>query len=552
MNINRLLRAFSLSIIFMAASHPVAAQSVTINGDERRIDPMAIPKRIEAFPLTAAQQEYAIEHSLLEQGDMTMHSIVSGHVMHAKDTTGKPGTVESAKPQLNRSTLGVQPDSEVSPPNPPSQGGPGPLYYDGGAIISIPVVIPVFWGFNASHGIPSAAKDPDGMVQYLLNFLDTLAGSSWLTTVNQYGTPAFPANQPPPTTLLAVTAPIFDDTTSPGATYNNNDVQSEVGRLVGTRIAESSSDIIVVVTPHGSTNTDMVNANACAAHYASEGFNWLTLNHNYAFVTLPYQPDFCGAYSVSSALDGVSIVAGHEIAETITNPYDDNTFDHPGWASSNGYEIGDICAWNNLQDTTFPSGQSFATQPLWSNAANACVQVSAAGPRFFSGAFKTANGHFLTAVNGGGFSGGGAALQTGSTQVGASQTFVMQTSLGPLLLPKQFTLKTVTGDFVTAVDGGGMGGPNDASSPIHTDASAIGSWEMFTVSAVPCATTQQEMDVLSNPATLSTYTFCANIQTADGHFVTALNGGGVGGLNNVPIHTNATQAGSWETFQFVY
>jgi hypothetical protein len=45
------------------------------------------------------------------------------------------------------------------------------------------------------------------------------------------------------------------------------------------------------------------------------------------------------------------------------------------WYNSSGSEIGDICAWTGLADVNL-HGTNFAMQPLWSNAANACVMES--------------------------------------------------------------------------------------------------------------------------------------------------------------------------------
>ena len=92
-----------------------------------------------------------------------------------------------------------------------------------------------------------------------------------------------------------------------------------------------------------------------------------------------------------------------------------------------------------------------------------------------------------------------------------------------------FTLRTANGHYVTAVNGGGVGGPNDASSPVHTDASWVGPWEELTLNYD--STTKQAM-----------------IQTPNGCYLTAVNGGGFGGPNNVPIHTDATAVGPWEKF----
>ena len=70
-----------------------------------------------------------------------------------------------------------------------------------------------------------------------------------------------------------------------------------------------------------------------------------------AFTNMPYVPDAgasCGANFVNSGaagtLDGVTIVGGHEYAETITDQ-----FPAGGWTDSVGNENGDKCAWISLR-----------------------------------------------------------------------------------------------------------------------------------------------------------------------------------------------------------
>src|SRR5207302_3602144 len=92
-----------------------------------------------------------------------------------------------------------------------------------------------------------------------------------------------------------------------------------------------------------------------------------------AFTNLPYVPDAgrsCGVNFVNAgpagALDGVTIVEGHEYAETIT---DQNPAG--GWTDVSGAENGDKCAWQSTGrgasvDVPFVTG-SFAMQSTWSN-----------------------------------------------------------------------------------------------------------------------------------------------------------------------------------------
>ncbi|MBV9379118.1 MAG: hypothetical protein JO242_00405, partial [Streptosporangiaceae bacterium] len=92
---------------------------------------------------------------------------------------------------------------------------------------------------------------------------------------------------------------------------------------------------------------------------------------NIPYTNMPYVLDAgssCGANSVQGPLDGFSIVAGHEYAETLTDPEAGS-----GWLDAQGSEIGDKCAWQNLFVLNLSTG-SFAMQPLWSNNDNGCTQ----------------------------------------------------------------------------------------------------------------------------------------------------------------------------------
>jgi hypothetical protein len=150
--------------------------------------------------------------------------------------------------------------------------------------------------------------------------------------------------------------------------------------------------------------------------------------------------------------------------------------------------------------------------------------------------------HFLTAVNGGGLGGpdsgpGLVALHTDATTPGPWEMFrIIILSGGPEFFSTNtsFALQTVEGNFVTAVDGGGIGGLNNATCPIHTDATNFGEWETYLINVVD----------KTAPVTVT-------IQTGNGNYRTAVNGGGVGVPAAAPAHTDATKASTWETFSVV-
>ena len=134
-------------------------------------------------------------------------------------------------------------------------------------------------------------------------------------------------------------------------------------------------------------------------HYDSPGYGTAyCAYHSYVaasglgsvvYTDLPYVTDIesplhagpsCGQNAVNpgaaGTYDGVSIVAGHEFVESMTDPYPDT-----GWIDGNGQETGDKCAWiysgQGAMGNLHLSTGTFAAQSMWSNAADnnhgACV-----------------------------------------------------------------------------------------------------------------------------------------------------------------------------------
>jgi hypothetical protein len=133
---------------------------------------------------------------------------------------------------------------------------------------------------------------------------------------------------------------------------------------------------------------------------------------------------------------------------------------------------------------------------------------------------RTVNGNYLSAVGGGGIRGPGA-INTDATQVSGWETFT--------LVPQSdgtFAIQTSRGTYLTAMRGGGLTG----TDTIHTDATRIDAWEKFT------------LEYLGN--------LQYAIKTVNGNYLTALGGGGAGN-GKASIHSNATAVGGWEKFYLV-
>jgi len=151
-------------------------------------------------------------------------------------------------------------------------------------------------------------------------------------------------------------------------------------------------------------------------------------------------------------------------------------------------------------------------------------------------ALRTYDGHYVSDVGGGGHEGQpdcgfrAVALHDNASEIGPAERFRVTRVPGT----NRFALQTADGEFLTAVNGGGIGGPPDARgfSQLHTNAENIGPWERFHL-------------VKLGGGEIA-------LRTPDGyHYVSAANTGGCGGPNDVPFHTDAETLGPWEQFAIV-
>ncbi|MBV8298192.1 MAG: hypothetical protein JO083_01340 [Candidatus Eremiobacteraeota bacterium] len=233
------------------------------------------------------------------------------------------------------------------------------MTYHGGPVQTNPKIYVVYWGsaWNGSSG------DPNGVRSYYNAFLGVIGGSAWLNTVTQYtqSDGQHVGNQ-----SGSFVGSYVDTTSSPPSRPTQSQLAAEATKAAGHYGDYSVNASYIVALPHGIRPSGF-GTQYCAWH-SSTGTSHGTI----AYTNEPYLPDVgysCGAGSVNNpgTLDGVSIVGGHEQAETETDPQP-NT----GWLDSSNAEIGDKCAWMNLEDN--PNAGNYPTQPLWSNASSSCVQ----------------------------------------------------------------------------------------------------------------------------------------------------------------------------------
>lgn len=142
-------------------------------------------------------------------------------------------------------------------------------------------------------------------------------------------------------------------------------------------------------------------------------------------------------------------------------------------------------------------------------------------------AIRTANGNYLTFIDGGGHaapSGVTVAIHTDAKAAGAWETLRVEWQDAEY---KRFALKTANGRYITAVAGGGVGRAADGTSYVTTDSRSIGDWEQLIL----------RFDRKNNTVT---------IRSENGYYLTTVQGGNIADAS--PIHTDASSVGPFEIF----
>ncbi|HEX9034018.1 MAG TPA: hypothetical protein VF834_19425 [Streptosporangiaceae bacterium] len=259
----------------------------------------------------------------------------------------------------------------------------------------------VFWGSQwgtpstDSHGNLTLANDPSGMAPYLQQLFKGLGtgGETWSGVMTQYcdgvayNAATCPSNSwhvgyPAGGALAGAWA---DESVTAPDSATGNQLGTEAiaaAHHFGNTTSSANRDAqYVIVSPTG-THPDGFNTRSgqfCAWHDDTADPNLpagpVTSSLDLAFTNLPYVTDLgvsCGQNFVnpgpSGLTDGMSIVEGHEYAETITD-----MLPAFGWTNAQyGAENGDLCAWNPVggpggtDDLTLPTG-TFAMQSTWAN-----------------------------------------------------------------------------------------------------------------------------------------------------------------------------------------
>lgn len=248
-------------------------------------------------------------------------------------------------------------------------------------VLTNPNLYITYWGSDWSNGFAYFGIPSSQYQTYLEGLLNGVGGGPWIGTQAQYRNAG---SQP------GVVKGTWIDPVDPvKITPTSTDIQNEVLKSIlyfkgywGLYDALISSkpdpnDVYLIAFPpgYGPVGFAAKGGPACAWHSAAY---WRP------YIVLPFMPDAagmgCGVYSVNPFLevlndkfghgffDGDSLAAGHEWAETLTDP-----FTRGGWYGQSGLdaETGDKCA-STLANISV-GGNYYAMQALWSNNDGRCV-----------------------------------------------------------------------------------------------------------------------------------------------------------------------------------
>ncbi|MGZ4171799.1 MAG: hypothetical protein ACXVRN_10560 [Solirubrobacteraceae bacterium] len=356
------------------------------------------------------------------------------------------GALQPPAPPCPENGMVPSPFSNCGLPEAPATTLPYPanMAYWGGHVQTDPHVYIVYWGWGEKGAFPSTQSctaqkltygkvsatlkcDPDGAGKYMSDWVNQLGGTQWAGEQTQYyqtvtdsSGNAYDQHIANPTNQLAgiwvddansITGlPKTSGSNPAGPTNTYSDLAAEASRAAAHfHVTDLANADFVIAQPANYSDPNAVSTGYCAFHdYVYPGFEggiYNGLTKGISYTNMPYAlsinsggANVCGENAVNSGaagkLDGFSIVLGHEIEETVTDPGAEDilgsgtaTTNLGGWYDSlDANENGDKCAWvgeglgapgepavtpipGALNDIRGNQGKTFAVQSLWSNDA---------------------------------------------------------------------------------------------------------------------------------------------------------------------------------------
>jgi serine protease len=302
----------------------------------------------------------------------------------------------------NMTNPALQPPPICCVPSPGiAAGAPAPvnMAYFGGHVQVTPKIYLVFWGWGQSgafdHTTPGMpANDPDGAAARMTAFVKAMGGTAWTGSQTQYYETVNGQNVNITNPSNQLAGVWYDDTNPIHDNVSGLELAQEAQRAVAHFGATDLDNSQFVIAQPQKFNEAGFNSGAgyCAWHDYTQPQYYPGVQPGISFANMPYvlnSGTSCGQNSVNTGfyagrLDGFTIVMGHEIEETVTDPGAEDVINGQnlgGWYDYAAWENGDKCAWVGYTEgiaapSTVPGGlnnirgndgQLYPVQSLWSN-----------------------------------------------------------------------------------------------------------------------------------------------------------------------------------------
>jgi serine protease len=275
------------------------------------------------------------------------------------------------------------------------------MAYFGGHVQVTPKIYLVFWGWgqagafdHTTPGMPS--YDPDGAAARMTNFVKAMGGTKWGAVQTQYYQTVNGQSQNITNPSNQLGGTWYDNTNPIHNNVTGLELAQEAQRAVAHfGVTDLNNSQFVIAQPQKYNEAGFVSgAGYCAWHDYTQQQYYPGVQQGISFTNMPYVLNSgagCGQNSVNTGyyagrLDGFTIVVGHEIEETVTDPGAEDVINGQnlgGWYDYNAYENGDKCAWvgysegiappstvpGGLNNITGNDGKLYPVQSLWSNGA---------------------------------------------------------------------------------------------------------------------------------------------------------------------------------------
>jgi hypothetical protein len=234
--------------------------------------------------------------------------------------------------------------------------------YHGGPVILTPKFYLIFWGYK-KYG------DPDKLEPLLEAYTQSMGGSSHNNIETQYYETVKKKNSYITNPSDQYGGSWLDNSPIPKSP-SDAQIAAEAVKAVAHFGGYDPNGVYVVATAHLHSEAGF------GSHWCSYHSDTVEGKNPVPYANLPYMPDAgkeCGADNITPPSDesgtdeGMTILAGHEFGESITDPEP-----FSAWYGVDG-EIGDVCAWHGIENDTFGS-KSYTAQPMVSDATESCVQ----------------------------------------------------------------------------------------------------------------------------------------------------------------------------------